>query len=140
MMTTGVLGQPWRASVTPWGAVEPWPDQADARTLDWFVAADDRWHVPADEATVRQDRVDGTPVEKADVSLERGGAAGGGPRRAMMFAVATLDDSGGEESTMTFGQQNVKTDADGVAVIVDNITPVVVEFLADSGLIPRPGG
>ena len=30
--------------------------------------------------------------------------------------------------------------ADGVAVIVDNITPVVVEFLADSGLIPRPGG
>ncbi|MEZ6037316.1 MAG: carboxypeptidase regulatory-like domain-containing protein [Planctomycetota bacterium] len=64
-------------------------------------------------------RVDGTPVEKADVSLERGGAAGGGPRRAMMFAVATLDDSGGEESTMTFGQQNVKTDADGVAVIED---------------------
>ena len=34
-----------RASVTPWGAVEPWDG---GERLDWYVAADDRWHVPAD--------------------------------------------------------------------------------------------
>ncbi len=41
---TGVLGQRWRADVTPWGAVEPWDGSAP---LGWHVAADDRWHTPA---------------------------------------------------------------------------------------------
>ncbi|MCB9879339.1 MAG: carboxypeptidase regulatory-like domain-containing protein [Planctomycetes bacterium] len=64
-------------------------------------------------------RADATPVEKAEVTLERGGPGGGEPRRTMMIAVATLDSSGGEESTMTFGRQSVKTDADGYATIED---------------------
>ncbi len=57
MAITGVTGQPWRADVTPWGAVVPWDGSA---TLDWHVAADDRWHTPAGEPSVRQRRVDGT--------------------------------------------------------------------------------
>jgi hypothetical protein len=112
MITTGVLGRPWRASVTPWGAVEPWPDQADARTLDWYVAADDRWHVPADEATVRQDRVDGTSVVQTRVRV---------PRGDVLQTVYSVADAGGltlievlNESTLpvaiAFGHRDVLTE------------------------------
>ena len=34
--TIGVVGQDWRASVTPWGRIEPW-DGSEA--LDWWIAA-----------------------------------------------------------------------------------------------------
>ena len=43
MATTGVIGQTWRADVTATGSVEPWDGSA---VLDWYVAADDRWHDP----------------------------------------------------------------------------------------------
>ena len=73
--TIGVTGQPWRASVSPWGAVTPWSADTDGaawRTLDWFVAADDRWHVPAQETAVRQRRVDGAPVIETRVRIPDG--------------------------------------------------------------------
>ncbi|MET0145691.1 MAG: hypothetical protein ABW328_13030, partial [Ilumatobacteraceae bacterium] len=57
--TTGVLGQRWRAEVTSAGAIDPWDGSP---TLDWHVAADDRWHSPAAEVAVRQTRVLGGPV------------------------------------------------------------------------------
>lgn len=67
----GVLGQRWRATVTPWGAVDQWDDLG---RLDWYVAADDRWHVPADEPTVRQRTIDGTPVVETRVRIPSGDA------------------------------------------------------------------
>lgn len=70
-VTVGVLGQRWRATVTPWGAVEQWDDLG---RLDWYVAADDRWHVPADEPTVRQRSIDGTPVVETRVRIPSGDA------------------------------------------------------------------
>jgi hypothetical protein len=69
--TIGVLGGAWRATVTPWGAVQQWDGLG---TLDWFVAADDRWHIPADEPTVRQTMVDGTPVVETRVRIPSGDA------------------------------------------------------------------
>lgn len=69
--TIGVLGRTWRASVTPWGAVAQWDDLG---TLDWYVAADDRWHVPADEPTVRQSLVEGTPVVETRLRIPQGDA------------------------------------------------------------------
>jgi len=69
MITAGVVGQRWRASLTPWGGIEPWDGSAD---LDWFVAADDRWHVPRNEAAVRQSRVDGTPVVETRLRVPGG--------------------------------------------------------------------
>ena len=42
--------------------------------MRWFVAADDRWHVPADETAVRQRRVDGTPVVETRVRVPDGDA------------------------------------------------------------------
>ena len=71
MTTTGVVGGRWRATVTPWGAVEPW-DRSNI--TDWFVAADDRWHRPQLETSTRQTTVDGTPVVETRVRIPGGDA------------------------------------------------------------------
>ncbi|HEY0519855.1 MAG TPA: hypothetical protein VGC84_10220, partial [Ilumatobacteraceae bacterium] len=71
MTTTGVVGATWRATVTEWGAVEPWDGSP---TIDWFVAADDRWHTPRDEAATRQSRISGTPVVETRVRIPGGDA------------------------------------------------------------------
>jgi hypothetical protein len=70
-ITTGVTGGRWRATVTPWGAVEPWDGSG---TLDWHVAADDRWHTPREEATVRQKRLGGTAVVETRLRIPEGDA------------------------------------------------------------------
>ncbi len=73
-VTTGVTGQRWRATISPWGDVHPWAGAVDGRPIRWFVAADDRWHVPADETAVRQHRVDGTPVVETRLRVPDGDA------------------------------------------------------------------
>jgi hypothetical protein len=73
-VTTGVTGQRWRATITAWGDVHPWAGAVDARPIRWFVAADDRWHVPADETAVRQRRLDGTPVVETRLRVPDGDA------------------------------------------------------------------
>jgi hypothetical protein len=66
---TGVDGGTWRATITGSGVIEP----ADGSPpLRWFVAADDRWHVPEHEPTVRQRRVNGTPVVETRLRVPRG--------------------------------------------------------------------
>lgn len=70
-ITTGVTGGAWRANVTSWGALEPW---ADGVSLDWHIAADDRWHSPQQEAAVRQRRVEGTAVVETRVRIPDGDA------------------------------------------------------------------
>jgi hypothetical protein len=67
-VTTGVNGRPWRATIGPAGTVEPW----DGPPLRWFVAAEDRWHVPDEEPSVRQVRVDGTAVAETRVRVPQG--------------------------------------------------------------------
>ncbi len=60
--------------ISPCGDVSPerWPD--DASTLQWFIAAEDRWHVPSAEAAVRQRRLEGTPVIETRVRVPEGDA------------------------------------------------------------------
>ena len=72
-ITIGSTGQFARWSVSPWGAVVPW-GQDDPETFDWFIAADDRWHVPANEPTVRQTRIEGAPVIETRVRIPDGDA------------------------------------------------------------------
>jgi len=109
VITTGVTGTGWRASITPWGAVEPWDGSP---RLDWWVAADDRWHVPADEPSVRQVRVEGTPVTETRVRV---------PSGDVVQHVWTVPDRGGltlvevtNESTLpvavAFGHRGVLTE------------------------------
>ncbi len=71
MTSTGVVGGRWRATITEWGAVEPW-DHSNA--IDWFIAADDRWHRPQLETSTRQTKLDGTPVVETRVRIPTGDA------------------------------------------------------------------
>ncbi len=68
-ITTGVSGRRWRATVTPWGRVDPWDGSA---SLDWYVAADDRWHRPSEEPTLRQERVADTAVVRTRLRVPTG--------------------------------------------------------------------
>ena len=72
-ITIGSTGQFARWTVSPWGAVIPWGQEAP-EPLDWYVAADDRWHVPAQEPTVRQTRIEGAPVIETRLRVPDGDA------------------------------------------------------------------
>lgn len=72
-VTLGSTGQPTRWTLSPWGSIAPWGAD-DPVGVDWFVAADDRWHVPAQEPTVRQERIEGTPVVETRLRVPDGDA------------------------------------------------------------------
>jgi hypothetical protein len=55
----GVRGGTWHAIVNERGAIRP---SDGSPVLDWYVAADDRWHDPSTEGTVRQERRGGIPI------------------------------------------------------------------------------
>jgi hypothetical protein len=69
-VVVGVTGSTRRARVSACGAV----DAAGAGIVEWYVAAEDRWHVPAQESTVRQRRIDGTPVVETRIRVPEGDA------------------------------------------------------------------
>jgi hypothetical protein len=111
MTTTGVVGGRWRATVTEWGAVEPWDDSP---CVDWFVAADDRWHRPQHETATRQNLIDGTPVVETRVRIPGGDAV------QRVYSVA---DGGG----MTV-----------IEVTNDSTLPIAIAFTGGRLLSRRP--
>jgi hypothetical protein len=66
-----VLGGARDATVDGTGVVSP---RASGWQLDWWIGADDRWHVPAREAAVRQQLVDGMPVVQTSMRVPGGDA------------------------------------------------------------------
>ncbi|MFM7046254.1 MAG: hypothetical protein ACKOYG_12030, partial [Ilumatobacteraceae bacterium] len=110
-MTTGVLGQRWRATVSPWGAIEPW---SGGDPVDWHVAATDRWHSPRSESTVRQRRVEGTAVVETRLRV---------PDGDVVHTVYSVADHGG----LTL-----------IAVRNESPSPVVVAFTRGDLLTARP--
>ncbi|MEO5724073.1 MAG: hypothetical protein ABIQ39_08215 [Ilumatobacteraceae bacterium] len=110
-ITTGVLGGTWRAVVTGWGAVVPLDGSA---TLDWHIAADDRWHSPASEPSVRQSRIEGTPVIETRLRI---------PRGDVVQRIYSVADGGG----LTV-----------VEVSNDSPLPIAVAFTGRSVLSARP--
>jgi hypothetical protein len=67
----GNLDSAWEAVVDPRGLVTPW---FDGWSLDWWIGADDRWHVPSREVSVRQSLVDATPVVETRLRIPGGDA------------------------------------------------------------------
>jgi hypothetical protein len=71
----GSVGTPGRAWVSPWGdVVVVGAAGGPSASLQWYIAAEDRWHVPASESAVRQRRLDGTPVVETRVRVPEGDA------------------------------------------------------------------
>ncbi len=50
------------------------PFDSELARLDWHIAADDRWHSPELESSVRQRRIDGTAVVETRVRVPNGDA------------------------------------------------------------------
>ena len=69
--TIGVLGGKHDATVDRRGMVAP---RSTTWELDWWIGADDRWHVPKREAAVRQHLVDGMPVVQTAMRVPSGDA------------------------------------------------------------------
>ncbi len=67
----GVVGGERGASVGRTGVVAP---HAAGWELDWWIGADDRWHVPRREAAVRRLLVDGMPVVQTSMRVPGGDA------------------------------------------------------------------
>jgi hypothetical protein len=85
--TIGNLESPWRPVVGRRGLLTPRPG-AGAWSLDWWIGAEDRWHVPATEAQarVRQRLIGAAPVVETAVRVPGGEAV----HRA--FAVRAPDE------------------------------------------------
>jgi hypothetical protein len=66
-----VLGGTRDASVDASGVLSP---RAATWELDWWIGADDRWRVPAREAAVRQQLLDGMPVVQTAMRVPGGDA------------------------------------------------------------------
>jgi hypothetical protein len=65
----GTVGGAERAVVDPRGLVTPWPD---GWSLDWWVGAEDTWHLPSEAAGVRQRLVGASPVVETVVRVPSG--------------------------------------------------------------------
>src|SRR5262245_5213223 len=82
MISVGILGGGAPAHVDADGTLRP---AGAGWTLEWWVGADDRWRLPANEVAVRQHRVDDAPVVETAMRVPSGdavqrvyGAAGDG--------------------------------------------------------------
>ena len=87
----GNLDSPWEAVVDSRGLVTPW---YDGWSLDWWIGADDRWHVPSREVSVRQRLVDATPVVETLVRVPGGDAV------QRVYGVRRSSQEGGGELVM----------------------------------------
>ncbi|HET9442031.1 MAG TPA: hypothetical protein VFO65_01840 [Acidimicrobiales bacterium] len=67
----GTVASDQKAIVDPRGLLTPW---FDGWSLDWWIGADDRWHVPSRDAAVRQSLVQDTPVVETTMRVPGGDA------------------------------------------------------------------
>jgi hypothetical protein len=84
----GNLDSAWEAIVDPRGLVTPW---FDGWSLDWWIGAEDRWHVPARETAVRQRLVDAAPVVETALRIPGGDAV------QRVYGIRRSSQDGGDE-------------------------------------------
>ena len=68
MTNIGTLVDGTLATVGPAGQIS----SATVGALNWWIAADDRWHTPPNEPTCRQTRLEGTPVVETAIRVPSG--------------------------------------------------------------------
>jgi hypothetical protein len=123
----GALGFGASASVDSWGAV-----RARGVTLDWWVGADDRWHVPAQETTTRQQRPFTAPVAETMVRIPSGDAvhrAYGAAADGRAVTVVEIENRSPAPFTLALvvtvaGKQRIEID--GAAVLLDGEVVLVL--------------
>ena len=71
MTRVGVLGSPDQALVDEHGTITP---DGSGWQLAWWIGADDRWHLPAREAAVRQTLIGAAPVVETALRIPSGDA------------------------------------------------------------------
>lgn len=151
----GTLAATERATVDPRGLVTP---VEGGFSLDWWVGAADRWHLPSREVAVRQRLLDGTPVTETAMRVPQGDvvhrafavrdAEGGSAvvveienRSAVAVAVALVVRAWGPTGPTRVGRIAVEgqvVDIDDRPAMVLSRPPAVVHLAtaADGGVHP----
>jgi hypothetical protein len=140
----GNLDSPWEAIVDPRGLVTPW---YDGWSLDWWIGADDRWHLPSRDVAVRQRLMGGAPVVETAMGIPSGDAV------QRVYAVRRSSAAGGGE-LLVVEVENASKAPVALALAVRPYNPEglsVVERIDHRGtavavdgrvalLLPRPPG
>jgi hypothetical protein len=120
----GNLDSPWEAIVDPRGLVTPW---FDGWSLDWWVGADDRWHLPSREVNVRQRLVGDSPVVETAMRVP------GGDVVERVYAVRRSSTEGGGELVVAEVENSSKVPV-AVALAVRPYNPEGLSVIERLGL------
>jgi len=118
-LIVGMIGAPGHARVGTAGLVRPgnvsW-------SLDWWIGADDRWHVPGREAAVRQSLVDAMPVVRTAMRVPGGDAVafvGAVPDPDPVAVLDVVDDSPAPFVLALVVRDTCAVELEGTSVFVD---------------------
>jgi hypothetical protein len=126
----GNIGSPHEAIVDPRGLLTPW---FDGWSLDWWVGAEDRWHLPSREAAVRQRLVADAPVVETAMRVP------GGDVLHRAYAIRTAPADGAEELVVV-EIENATPVPVALAVAVRPYNPEGLAVIEHVGLHGRTGG
>jgi len=142
--TVGTLGSAGRALVDPRGHVTALDE---AFSLDWWIGADDRWHVAGREAAVRQQALEGAPVLETSMRVPNGNAVQRvyGVSGAAGLVVVELENRSPGALAAAFvlrgrPDRSIRRVAlDGTTLVVDGRPALVLPFAPSRWLVSRAG-
>lgn len=129
-MIVGALGTSGRARVDERGEVQI---EGEGWSLDWWIGADDRWRVPAEEAAVRAGALGAAPVSEVRARVPGGDAVQrvygiGGPGGVVVLEVENASAAAFVVAFVVRGARSIALDGnrlevDGRAALVLPFTP-----------------
>jgi hypothetical protein len=125
----GTLATPARGLVDARGCVSSTPGWA----LDWWVGAEDRWHLARQEASVRQHLVDDTPVVETAMHVPGGDVV----HRA--YAVRDRGPTGADADLLVVEIENRSAVPVALALVVGPFDPYAPAPGGDPGTAPSGG-
>lgn len=128
----GTVGSRWAGAVDPRGLVTPFAP-GPRWSLDWWIGADDRWHLPSRDAGVRQHLVENAPVVETLMRIPGGDAA------QRVFGMRGSPFAGGDE-WLVVEVENCSPAPLAVTFAVRPFTPEQLTSVRSIGLEPVAGG